>query len=385
MKQRFPAAAACAARARGRSGLLRSAWLVLPCCAPPLTATAAELQPPPEIALPAATVIPGYTLEFPRDYGSHPQFGLEWWYVTGWVETRGHERLGFQVTFFRTRQAMAQANPSAFAPRQLLIAHCAISDPARGRLWQDQRIRRAGLGLVEAQVGDTSVRVDDWQLERSANAYQARITAEDFALNLTLTVTQPALLNGVAGYSQKGPSPRSASYYYSQPHLAVSGSIARGARHDLVAGQAWLDHEWSSQYLDPHADGWDWVGLNLDDGGAVMAFRIRDHEGQAFWAGGTLREPDGQVHGFGPDAVAFRPGRRWRSPRSGVSYPVTWELRVGARRFDIQPLLDDQENDTRLSTGAIYWEGAVRALENARPVGAGYLELTGYEHPLSLR
>jgi predicted secreted hydrolase len=385
VKQRLRAALWSAGRTRRRTWLLWCAPLVLPCCALPLTATAAGVQPPPETAVPAARVVPGYTLEFPRDHGSHPQFGVEWWYVTGWLETREHEQLGFQITFFRTRPATVEANPSAFAPHQLLIAHCAISDPARGRLWQDQRIRRAGLGLAEAQAGDTSVRIDDWQLERSGTAYQAHITAEDFALNLTLEVTQPALLNGVAGYSQKGPSPQSASYYYSQPHLAVSGSIARAARRDLVGGQAWLDHEWSSQYLDPQADGWDWVGLNLDDGSAVMAFRIRDHEGQSYWAGGTLRDREGQVHGFGPDEVAFTPGRRWRSPRSGVSYPVTWQLRVGPRRFDIQPLLDDQENDTRLSTGAIYWEGAVRAQENARPVGVGYLELTGYEHPLSLR
>jgi predicted secreted hydrolase len=358
---------------------------MLLCCAIALPATAAAPEPAPETAASPATVVPGYAFEFPRDYGSHPQFGIEWWYVTGWLETREHERLGFQITFFRTRQAPAQPNPSAFAPRQLLIAHCAISDPARGRLWQDQRIRRAGLGLAEAQVGDTRVWIDDWQLEHSGAAYQAHITAEDFALDLKLEVTQPVLLNGVAGYSQKGPSPRSASYYYSQPHLTVSGSIARAARRDVVGGQAWLDHEWSSQYLDSEADGWDWVGLNLDDGGAVMAFRIRGHQGQSYWAGGTLREPGGQVHGFGPDQVAFTPGRLWRSPRTGVSYPVSWRLRLGARQFEIQPLLDDQENDTRLSSGAIYWEGAVRAQENARPVGAGYLELTGYERPLSLR
>jgi predicted secreted hydrolase len=369
---------------RRRAWLLRCRSLMLLCSTLPLIAMAAEVQPPPKSAVPA-TVVPAYALEFPRDFGSHPQFGIEWWYVTGWLETREHQRLGFQITFFRSRQAAAEANPSAFAPRQLLIAHCAISDPARGRLWQDQRIRRAGLGLVEARVGDTGVRIDDWQLERSGTAYQAHITAEDFALNLTLEATQPPLLNGIAGYSQKGPSPQSASYYYSQPHLVVSGSIARGARRDVVGGQAWLDHEWSSQYLDREADGWDWIGLNLDDGGAVMAFRIRDHQGQSYWAGGTLRDPNGQAHSFGPDEVGFTPGRLWRSPRSGVSYPVSWELRVGARRFDIQPLLDDQENDTRLSSGAIYWEGAVRAQEHALPVGAGYLELTGYDHPLSLR
>jgi predicted secreted hydrolase len=358
--------------------------LMRACCALALTASAIATEPPLDAAPPAASVVPGYALEFPRDYGSHPQFGVEWWYVTGSLETREHERLGFQITFFRSRQAVADDNPSAFAPRQLLIAHCAISDPRRGRLWQDQRIRRAGLGLAQAQLGNTEVWIDDWKLELGADGYQAQVTALDFALDLQFQITQPVLLNGVAGYSQKGPSPLSASYYYSQPQLRVSGSIARAARRDAVVGQAWLDHEWSSQYLDPAADGWDWVGLNLNDGGAVMAFRMRDHQGRSYWAGGTLRDAHGKVRVFGPEEVSFSPGRLWRSPRSGVSYPVAWQLRIGDRRFAIEPLLDDQENDARLSSGAIYWEGAVRVQENALAVGQGYLELTGYQRPLSL-
>ncbi|HEY4973286.1 MAG TPA: carotenoid 1,2-hydratase [Steroidobacteraceae bacterium] len=365
----------------------KAALLVSPRCgwgALFLTAAAMAAEPALPSGPPPASVVPGYALEFPRDYGSHPQFGVEWWYLTGWLETGKHERLGFQVTFFRSRQAIADANPSAFAPRELLIAHCAISDPGRGRLWQDQRIRRAGLGLAQAQSDNTRVWIDDWKLELGAAGYQAHVAAQDFALELQLQITQPVLLNGVAGFSQKGPSPQSASYYYSQPQLRVSGSIARASRRDAVVGRAWLDHEWSSRYLDPAADGWDWVGLNLDDGGAVMAFRIRDHQGQTYWAGGTLRDAHGRLSVFGPDQVSFSPGRIWHSPRSGANYPVTWQLHLGARQLDIEPLLDDQENDARLSSGAIYWEGAVRVQEKAHAVGAGYLELTGYDSPLSL-
>jgi predicted secreted hydrolase len=364
--------------------LMRLAPAMLACSGFALCA-AAVLAEAPQPGAPPPAVVPGYTLEFPRDYGSHPQFGIEWWYVTGWLTTSEHQRLGFQITFFRTRQALADANPSAFAPSQLLIAHCAISDPARGHLWQDQRIRRAGLGLANARIGDTSVWIDDWRLERRGATYQAQVAAEDFALNLSLTVTQLVLLNGVAGYSRKGPAPQSASYYYSEPHLRVSGSITRAARRDVVSGEAWLDHEWSSHYLDSAADGWDWIGLNLDDGGAVMAFRIRGPRGQSYWAGGTLREAGGAVHDFGPDDVTFTPLRHWHSPRTGISYPVSWRLRLGAREFAIEPLLDDQENDTRLTSGAIYWEGAVSARETSHAAGAGYLELTGYDRPLSLR
>lgn len=334
---------------------------------------------------PYAEVTPGYSLSFPRDYGSHPQFRTEWWYVTGWLKTQSGESLGFQLTFFRTKPGKADDNPSAFAPRQLLIAHSAISDPKRGRLWQDQRIRRAGLGLAEAETGDTDVWMDDWTLKRVGGVYTAAIDAEDFGMHLELTPTQPELINGFAGLSRKGPAIQAASYYYSLPHMKVAGSISRQGARERVSGEAWFDHEWSSDYLDDHAVGWDWIGINLDDGGALMAFRIRDATGGARWAGGTLRSADGQVQILEPADVEFHPTRQWVSPRTAIGYPVQLRVRAGTRQFDLEPLLDDQENDTRMTTGAIYWEGAVRALEHGRSVGRGYLELTGYGERLQLR
>jgi len=322
---------------------------------------------------------------FPRDYGSHPDFRTEWWYVTGWLKTAAGESLGFQVTFFRTKPDVDPANPSAFAARQLLIAHCAISDPKRGRLWQDQRIRRAGLGLAEAAQTDTQVWVDDWSLHHEDGRYSANLAAENFAMHLVLEETQPLLLHGMSGMSRKGPAPEAASYYYSLPHMRVSGGITRDGSVAQVTGEAWFDHEWSSQYLDAQASGWDWIGINLDDGGALMAFRIRGLDGDTRWSGGTLRSKDGGVQTLEPGEVHFSAGRDWTSPRTGIEYPIEWRVTVGARSFELRPLLDDQENDTRLSTGAIYWEGAVRATENEHPAGLGYLELTGYGEKLKLR
>src|SRR5216684_2960934 len=156
-------------------------------------------------------------LVFPADYGSHPQFRTEWWYVTGWLTTENGESLGFQVTFFRTKPDIDENNPSAFAPRQLLIAHCALSDPKRGKLWQDQRIRRAGLGLAGAAEGNTQVWIEGWSLERTDQRYVARIDADEFSFDLALSETQAALINGDGGFSRKGPEPRAASYYYSLP------------------------------------------------------------------------------------------------------------------------------------------------------------------------
>lgn len=350
-------------------------------------------------------VLPGVTLHFPRDFGSHPQFGIEWWYVTGWLsDTRGNP-LGFQVTFFRVHRRLDAPNPSAFAPDQILIAHVAISDPQRGRLWQEQRVRRAGLGLVQAAPEDTDVVMDDWRLQRHSEGtrsiYQASVTAEDFALQLQMTDERAPVLNGRQGFSQKAPAARSASYYYSEPHLQVRGSIVRGTQRDSVRGEAWLDHEWASEYLDPLAAGWDWAGINLQDGGSLMAFEIRDRQGHDYWGGGTLRDAQGHVQILPAAAVQFTALRRWRSPHSNVSYPVAELVRAGTQRLVLEPLMDDQEFDARASSGAYYWEGAVTARAvspdaaapaaaaapavTAAAVGRGYLELTGYDRPLSLR
>ncbi|MDH3319718.1 MAG: carotenoid 1,2-hydratase [Betaproteobacteria bacterium] len=309
-------------------------------------------------------VVPGRRLRFPRDHGAHPDYRSEWWYATGWL-TRGAERLGFQVTFFRARAPWESKNPSKFAPRQILLAHAAIADPRHGRLRHDERASRVAFGLAGAATRTTETWIDDWRFALERGVYRAKIAAREFTLELSLEPPGAPLLQGEDGLSRKGPRPEEASYYYSRPQMMVTGKLDG----DAVRGVAWLDHEWSSQYLAPEAAGWDWCGLNLDDGRALMAFRIRDRQGGVYYA---------------PEGMSFTPLRSWRSPRTGVEYPVAMRVSAGGEHYDLTPLMDDQELDARRSTGTIYWEGAVRALHAGTEVGRGYLELTGYWRPLEL-
>ena len=117
------------------------------------------------------------------------------------------------------------------------------------------------------------------------------------------------------------------------------------------------------------ASGWDWCGINLDGGGSLMAFRMRGKDGSTQ---------------FAPPGVSFEAFRTWKSPRTGVEYPVAVRVRTNQNDLVLQPLMDDQELDARASTGTIYWEGAVTAFKDNRPVGKGYLELTGYWRPMKL-
>ncbi|MBQ5947749.1 carotenoid 1,2-hydratase [Massilia sp. ST3] len=333
-----------------------------------------------------AAVTPGASLSFPRDYGAHPEFRTEWWYVTGWVETPEGKPLGFQVTFFRSRTEHNPDNPSAFAPRQLVIGHAALSDPAVGRLVHDQRSAREGFGLAWARTGNTDLKLDDWRMVRGADGgYRVTIRSGELNLELRLRPTQPVLVQGEGGYSRKGPSPRHASYYYSEPQLEVTGSAGRaGMAPVAVKGSAWLDHEWSSEALMPDAAGWDWIGANLDGGGALMAFQIRAKGGGKLWAHASLREASGKVTRFAPEQVSFTPQTRWKSPRTQADYPVGTLVTTGPHRWQIVPLQPDQELDSRRSTGAVYWEGAVTIQRDGKRLGRGYLEMTGYVQPMKM-
>lgn len=347
---------------------------------------------------PYAPVLRGHSLAFPRDHGMHPDFRIEWWYITGWLEVRertprretagaraprdGPGPYGFQITFFRVRTRHSRDNPSRFAPHQLLLAHAAIADPALGRLRHDQQAWRAG-GLAKVAAGDTDIELPGWRLARDPDdRYRAEVEAEEFGYRLRLAALAPPQPQGEDGYSRKGPRPEQASYYYSRPGLRAEGLLRIRDEEHEVTGTGWLDHEWSSELMPEAAVGWDWTGISLDDGGSLLAFRLRDPEGGAVHSHGRLRGPDGGILVDAPPV--FSPGRVWESPRTGIRYPVEWTIAVGDKLFELRPLFDDQELDARHSSGTVYWEGAVTASVEGRIVGRGYLELTGYGAALAL-
>ncbi len=340
---------------------------------------------------PSAHALPAKLLTFPRDRGAHPDFRTEWWYITGQA-TSGKRLFGFQLTFFRTRVEGTQAMQSKFAAKQLLFAHAAITDVAGKKLWHDQRIARAGFGVATASELDMNLKLRDWQLASKGGSYIAKLPATDFAIALQFTETQTVLLQGKQGLSRKGQMQSQASYYYSQPQLNTSGSLQIKGQTFEVIGKAWLDHEWSEELMHPSAIGWDWIGMNLDDGSALTAFRLRDKDGNAVWDGGSFRSAQspvktsgGELYIFSRGEVIFKPTRSWKSPLTQTTYPVEWIVRTPADFYTVRAVIDNQELDSRQSTGAIYWEGLSELWSsNGKRVGSGYLEMTGYAAPLRM-
>ena len=331
-----------------------------------------------------AHALPAKTLTFPRDRGSHPDFKTEWWYITGHC-TSGAREFGFQLTFFRSRVDSTQGAASKFAAKQLMFAHAAITDVQGKKLWHDQRISRDGFGVAGGSESDMAIKLRDWTLRANGNTYTADLPASDFGMKLQFNETQAVLLQGKNGLSRKGPDEKQASYYYSQPHLATSGSLRVQGKTFEVTGTAWLDHEWSQELLAPGVVGWDWIGMNLLDGSALTAFRLRDKDGGAVWDGGSFRSATGSPYVFSKGEVIFKPTRFWKSPLTQTTYPVEWIVRTPADFYTVKAVIDNQELDSRQSTGAIYWEGLSDLIDsNGKLVGKGYLEMTGYSKPLQL-
>lgn len=318
-------------------------------------------------------------LQFPADFGAHPAQSIEWWYLTGLLGDAGAPpRFGYQLTFFRLPGTAPADHPSGLAARQFLLGHVALSELGAGKQRHTQRLLRGLPGAVQAGLGDCDVRLRDWTLKREGEGYRAAFTGPGFALKLSLTTPEPPLLQGDAGRSRKGADPQQFSHYYSRPQLATQAELTLDGRAQRLGGRSWLDHEWSDRYLGETA-GWDWLGVNLDDGRALTLFQLRRKDGSRDWAGGSVRTPGQPDRSFTPEEVEMTPTRHWTSPATGARYPVEWRLKSPAGEMLLSAWFDAQEIDARQSSGLVYWEGASRLFDAAkRPLGAGYLELTGY-------
>ena len=336
-----------------------------------------------------------YRWAFPRDHWAHPSYRTEWWYFTGQLQAEGDtaRRFGYQFTIFRIGLLpVPPALNSGWAAQMLVMGHAAITDLASGTHGFSETLYRAipllggfgapGDSLVAWSRGPTGTD-EPWTLRRQEGGFGFRMAdrRQDLAFDLVTTSERPAVLEGPNGFSRKGEGAGAASLYYSFTRLATSGTLRVAGRDFRVRGTSWMDQEFGSDQLSRNQVGWDWFSLQLDDGREVMLYQLRDSTGATDHAGGTVVSRAGSPRYLEQDGFSVRPGGRWTSPESGASYPAHWSIEVpgDSLRLDVEPLLADQENRSRLLRGLYYWEGAVLVRDrDGRPAGRGYVELVGY-------
>jgi predicted secreted hydrolase len=325
-------------------------------------------------------------LVFPADHGSHNGFRNEWWYFTGNLFDATGRHFGFELTFFRfALTSEARTRESQWGATDLWMAHFALTDTAARKFHAAERLARGALDLAGATSEPLHVWVKDWSVRGAAGTSTASLTLSardsDASIFVRLSALKPLVIHGDRGLDSKGPEPGNASFYYSFPRLAVSGSVTvRGETFDIVNGTAWMDREWGSSALSPGVVGWEWFALQLSDGRDLMFYRLRDSNGETTpFSGGTLIERDGTAESLQATDVDLIVTDRWTSPTTGARYPIAWRLGIPGYRTElvIEPVLENQEVDLSVR----YWEGAVRAngASAGEPITAvGYLELAGY-------
>ncbi len=357
-------------------------------------------QPKPQFRL----ALPGYKFQFPRDHGSHPQFATEWWYYTGHLEATNGRRFGYQMTWFRTALTPRTARKSAWATRDVIFCHFALTDERGQKFYFSDRIGRANLGLSNASSDVKSngaklplIYSGDWKLQfggvrgekqtfRAGAISDATETAgQKFALDLSQIALKPPTIQGQNGVSQKSAGRGQASHYYSFTRLQTRGVLTLGDEKLSVTGQSWFDHEFGSSQLSKNQVGWDWFSLQLSDGRELMLYRLRlKNGGIEPYSSGTLIEKNGVSRHLKLADFRLTPLSTWKSAATGATYPATWKIELPREkiRLEVTPTLENQElRPKRSGANLSYWEGSVRAsgTQNGRAIGAvGYLEMTGY-------
>ena len=338
---------------------------------------------------------PGYVYAFPRDHGSHDDYGLEWWYFTGHLYDQSARRFGYEVTFFRKaiNDARVREHPSRWALRHLYFAHLAVTDVEGATFSFSEKLSRAAFGKAGADPGRMKVWIDRWNLEPVTEEHQQlRLTAQDagFGVDLTLTLNKPPVIHGREGISRKGAGAGQASHYYSLTRLATRGTVRVQGEAFEVAGTSWMDHEFGTGGLGEDQVGWDWFSVQFDSNVEFMLYLLRKRDGSHDPASsGTLIFPDGTSRHLTRADFVVRTTDQWTSLHSRALYPAKWIVEVPSipLRVTITPVLSDQELRTENSTRVTYWEGAVDVrgqYRNAPVTGTGYVELTGYADPLKL-
>jgi predicted secreted hydrolase len=368
--------AAAAARALGlpSAGLRfgRLVALLLSLSTPALPQGFADMGAPADgFALPDRATV----LTFPRDHAAHPEFRIEWWYLTANLEGPDGTPYGLQWTLFRT--AMAPGEGEGWQSPQLWMGHAAVT--TADAHFVAERLARGGIGQAGVTVGgDAPFRawIDDWQMLSTASEGSDALSAltlsasgETFGYDVLLTAEGPLVLHGDRGYSVKSDAGQ-ASHYYSQPFYRLTGRLDLPGGPVEVTGNAWLDREWSSQPLSPDQTGWDWFSLSFDSGEKLMGFVLRDG-GEGF-ASGTWIAADGTAAPVQPGALSAEPLSR--ASMAGREVPVEWRLSLPERNLDV--VLSALNPKAWMATSIPYWEGPV-SITGSHP-GRGYLEMTGY-------
>jgi predicted secreted hydrolase len=346
----------------------------------------------PALDAPYRIALPGYHYEFPRDFFAHPEFQTEWWYTTGNVKTADGHEFGFELTFFRQAVSRDESKRGEWDVKDLYLSHLALSDLDGGNFYHSERINRAGPGIAGIEPQSGKVWNGNWSaIWKKDGTQEIAARGEQFQIAFTLKSEKPCVIHGENGVSQKAEGAGRASHYFSQTRLQTTGTVGLNGKQSEVTGLAWMDHEFFTHQLTADQVGWNWFSIQLEDKTELMLFILRRKDGTIdSYSAGTYIDSIGKSTHLRSEDFSLKPETAaWKSPATGASYPIQWNISVPKFGISLEAKtrLPQQELTGPTKVAPDYWEGAMEFSGTRKTVpirGAGYLEMTGYDRPLQI-
>ena len=215
--------------------------------------------------------------------------------------------------------------------------------------------------------------------------YRAHSGARVPRSELKLTAGDPPLLHGEGGFSHRGKRAGRGELLLQPAQSFRSWKRQRtgGDRHGMARPRM------VSSYLAPEAAGWDWVGINASPVVEGTDGFPHAQQGQQCdllrWHSGAPRRLAHQLQPRGCIDRTCAPLALTTALDTGISSRAACAVDAG-KLFRVEPLIDDQELDSRASTGTSYWEGAVRLIDESTGSEAGQRlpRAPGYWRPMKL-
>ena len=382
--------------------------------------TAAPAVTPTPVPMPAPTPAPAAPapdngpVRLPRDEGRHSS-PIEWWYFNGHLTDGTGNGFSYHYVTFEF------VTPQGVIARLLQYSWL---DHRQGQWQRGEQFYVVNLPTPGSQPGATGpapyvppgpcgIDIRTGSLVMAGDGTEYRLVFQpggmepgSVALDLTAVSVRPALLHQETGVVDLGPA--GITRYYTRPRLETTGTLTVDGETRQVEGLSWMDHQWGDAATALNV-GWDWLGLQLDDGADLMVSIVWDVDtGELIGRYGTLSLPavagaesGGPVY---PTPVYLTGGEisltatgSWVSPATGGAYPVGWELSINSSAnnsgadsagsplsdlsLTLAPVAEDAEFPPSPFVPVDYWEGAVTAAGtlNGAPIsGRGFVEMVGY-------
>ncbi|KTD73708.1 lipocalin-like domain-containing protein [Legionella tucsonensis] len=330
--------------------------------------------------------LPYFPLDFPRDEAAHYQnipysFDrlIEWWYFNGKLVTDEGRHLSFDVALFNSA-----INVKGRVYTQPML-HMQVAD-------LDNKI---GYGVAkdyflnEGKFATDKLNIilkNDYSLQKKIQQgkevyllkAEGRQNNTVLKFNLVLEPNAPFFLINENGLMPMADDTN--SYYYSIPHFKTTGNLKLNDKIYQInqnPGDSWMDHQWGDFNLD--ANGWEWLGVRLNNGIVANIFLIFNFNGNNVIGGlANVILPSGEKQFISYQEMEVIREDYWLDPELSILYPTTYRINIPSIGLSFTNVAAFPEQEKHG-----YWEGycEISGNYNQHEVsGFSYTEIV-YQNP----